>query len=86
MSKSVLANVEVEEVDSLTYGELAALYNSASALNVDGPYVFMVYDDNLYLGEYEEDNLKIYRILAASKIDVDVLRIVHDIFKEKQHG
>lgn len=86
MSKSVLANVEVEEVDSLTYGELAALYNSASALNVDGPYVFMVYDDNLYLGEYEEDNLKIYRILTASKIDVDVLRIVHDIFKEKQHG
>lgn len=83
MSKSVLANVEVEEVDSLTYGELAALYNSASALNVDGPYVFMVYDDNLYLGEYEEDNLKIYRILAASKIDVDVLRIAHDIFKEK---
>ena len=83
MSKSVLANVEVEEVDSLTYGELAALYNSASALNVDGPYVFMVYDDNLYLGEYEDDNLKIYRILAASKIDVDVLRIAHDIFKEK---
>lgn len=83
MSKSVLANVEVEEVDSLTYGELAALYNSASALSVDGPYVFMVYDDNLYLGEYEEDNLKIYRILAASKIDVDVLRIAHDIFKEK---
>ena len=81
MSKSVLANVEVEEVDSLTYGELAALYNSASALNVDGPYVFMVYDDNLYLGEYEEDNLKIYRILAASKIDIDAVKLSLEIFK-----
>lgn len=82
-SKQVLANVVVEEVDSLTYGELVALYNSASALNVDGPYVFITYDDNLYLGEYDNDDLKIYRILAASKIDIDVVRIAHEIFKEK---
>lgn len=78
--KQVLANVEVEEVDSLTYGELAAVYNSAAALNVDGPYVFMVYDDNLYLGEQEDDHFKIYRILSASKIDIDVLRLAHEIF------
>lgn len=80
-SKQVLANVEVEEVDSLTYGELSALYNSASALNVEGPYVFMVYDDNLYLGEYEDDDLKIYRILAASKIDIDAVKLALEIFK-----
>lgn len=79
-SKQVLANVVVEEVDSLTYGELVALYNSASALNVEGPYVFITYDDNLYLGEYDNDDLKIYRILAASKIDIDVVRIAHEIF------
>lgn len=80
-SKQVLANVEVEEVDSLTYGELVALYNSASALNVEGPYVFMVYDDNLYLGEYEDDDLKIYRILAASRIDIDAVKLSLSIFK-----
>lgn len=80
-SKQVLANVEVEEVDSLTYGELVALYNSASALNVEGPYVFMVYDDNLYLGEYEDDDLKIYRILAASRIDIDAVKLSLSISK-----
>lgn len=80
-SKQVLANVEVEEVDSLTYGELVALYNSASALNVEGPYVFMVYDDNLYLGEYEDDDLKIYHILAASRIDIDAVKLSLSIFK-----
>ena len=80
-SKQVLANVEVEEVDSLTYGELVALYNSASALNVEGPYVFMVYDDNLYLGEYEDDDLKIYRILATSRIDIDAVKLSLSIFK-----
>jgi hypothetical protein len=82
MSKSVLANVEVEEVDSLTYGELAALYNSASALNVDGPYVFITYDDNLYIGEYEEDNLRVYRVIAASHIDVDAVKLALEIFRK----
>ena len=82
MSKQVLANVEVEEVDSLTYGELAALYNSASALNVDGPYVFITYDDNLYIGEYEEDNLRVYRVIAASRIDVDAVKLALEIFRK----
>lgn len=83
MTKQVLANVEVEEVDSLTYGELVALYNSASALNVEGPYVFITYDENLYIGEYEDDDLKIYRVVAASKIDVDAVKLSLDIFGRK---
>lgn len=80
---TVLANVEVEEVDSLTYGELAALYNSASALNVEGPYVFITYDDNLYIGEYDADELRIYRILSASRIDIDAVKLALDIFGGK---
>lgn len=80
-AKQVLANVEVEEVDSLTYGELVALYNSASAMNVEGPYVFITYDDNLYIGEYEDDELKIYQILSASKIDIDAVKLSLSIFK-----
>lgn len=82
-AKQVLANVEVEEVDSLTYGELVALYNSASALNVEGPYVFITYDDNLYIGEYEDDELRIYRILSASKIDIDAVKLSLAIFGGK---
>lgn len=77
---NVLANVDVEEVDSLTYGELSALYNSASALNVDGPYVFITYDEGLYIGEYEDDELKIYRVLSVSRIDIDVVKLSLEIF------
>lgn len=83
MPKQVLANVEVEEVDSLTYGELAALYNSASALNVDGPYVFITYDDNLYIGEYDNEDFRIYRILAVSRIDIDAVKLSLEIFGGK---
>ena len=78
--KEILANVKVEEVNFLIYGELSALFNSASALNVDGPYVFLVYDDNLYIGEYSDDELKIYRILEASKIDIDAVKLSLAIF------
>lgn len=79
---TVLANVTVEEVDSLTYGELAAIYNSASALNVTGPYVFITYDDNLYIGEHEDNgDFKIYRVLEASKIDIDAVKLSLSIFK-----
>lgn len=84
MPKQVLANVVVEEVDSLTYGELSAVYNSASALNVEGPYVFMTYDENLYLGEQEANNFKIYRIISASKIDIDAVKLSLEIFKERR--
>lgn len=79
--KQVLANVEVEEVDSLTYGELAALYNSASALNVEGPYVFITYDESLYIGEYEDDDLRIYKVVSASKIDIDAVKLSLAIFR-----
>ena len=81
--KEILANVKVEEVNFLIYGELSALFNSASALNVDGPYVFLVYDDNLYIGEYAADELKIYRIIEASKIDIDAVKLSLAIFGGK---
>ena len=81
--KHVLADVVVEEVDSLIYGEIAALYNSAEALNVDGPYVFIVYDGSLYLCEYDSDELKIYRIYSASKIDIDAVKIALEIFGDR---
>ena len=65
MPKTVLAEIDVKQVDDLTYGELAALHASASALNVDGPYVFVVYDDNLYIGEYKDETLAFYQVITA---------------------
>lgn len=65
--KLISVSVDVEEVDSLTYGELASIHASASALNIDGPYIFLTFDDNLYVGEYDRDDLKFYHIVGALK-------------------
>lgn len=65
--KLISVSVDVEEVDSLTYGELASIHASAAALNIDGPYVFLTYDENLYVGEYDGDDLKFYHIVGALK-------------------
>jgi hypothetical protein len=68
MQRIVLSEVSVEEVDGLIYGELMALYASASSLDVDGPYVFIAYDGNLYIGEHDEhDEFRIYRVLGAKR-------------------
>lgn len=65
--KWINADVCLKEVDPLTYGELIAIHASVDALNVDGPYVFVTYDGNLYIGEYEDEDLRFYCVITALK-------------------